>query len=347
MADYLTANPPPAGDDGREVELQTSATHVQWRYAGDVAWLDLIPLALITGQDGDDGLSAELQTTATHIQWRQAGGVWTDLIPLASLVGPEGPEGPQGPAGADSTVPGPEGPQGPANTLAIDTVTTLAAGAPATAEITGTAPNQALVLGIPMGLTGAASDWLKVGPGDPRTPATTAGQITGTEPNGCSYRSTDGGGVGGYLWVKRGGVWVCEVLDTGTRNIASLLDTTNWELDPTAGFLNLSRVNDEVRIAGRLRRLTPGSRVGPSSHFLLSALPVGFRRPSLHYTPFASSARSLSYIGVLSSESTIERPILSFPLGTPIWAVGDSVSFSGTYSVGSEPAPTTRPGTAV
>ena len=203
MADHLTANPPPAGDDGREVQLQTTATHVQWRYSGDAVWLDLIPLALITGQDGDDGrdgddgsdgLSAELQTTATHVQWRQAGGAWADLIPLASLVGPAGPP----------------------NTLTIGTVTTLPAGSPATLSLTGEAPEQVLSADIPMGLTGAASDWLKVGPGDPRTPSTTAGQITGTEPNGCSYRSTDGGGVGGYLWTKRAGVWVCVEGDTGS-----------------------------------------------------------------------------------------------------------------------------------
>ena len=88
VADYLTANPPPPGDDGREVELQTSATHVQWRYIGDATWLDLVPLSVISG---NDGLSAELRTTATHIQWRQAGGAWADLIPLASLAGPAGP----------------------------------------------------------------------------------------------------------------------------------------------------------------------------------------------------------------------------------------------------------------
>lgn len=110
------------------------------------------------------------------------------------------------------------GATGPANTLAIGTVTTLAAGSSATAEFTGTAPSQTLNLGLP---TGAPSDWLKVGPGDPRTPAITAGQIAGTEPNGCTYVSTDGGGVGGYLWQKRGGAWVCVDGDTGIRIVTS------------------------------------------------------------------------------------------------------------------------------
>ena len=42
----------PQGDDGREVELQTTATHVQWRYVGDLTWLDLTPLSVISGGGG-------------------------------------------------------------------------------------------------------------------------------------------------------------------------------------------------------------------------------------------------------------------------------------------------------
>ena len=43
------------GDAGREIEVQATATHIQWRYVGDVAWTDLIPLADITGAKGDTG----------------------------------------------------------------------------------------------------------------------------------------------------------------------------------------------------------------------------------------------------------------------------------------------------
>jgi hypothetical protein len=49
---------------------------------------------------------------------------------------------------------GETGDTGPANTLAVGTVTTLAAGAAATATITGAAPNQTLALGIPQGPIG-------------------------------------------------------------------------------------------------------------------------------------------------------------------------------------------------
>lgn len=49
-----------------------------------------------------------------------------------------------------------QGAQGPANTLTIGTVETLEPGEPATAEITGEAPNQTLSLGIPRGQDGSA-----------------------------------------------------------------------------------------------------------------------------------------------------------------------------------------------
>lgn len=42
-------------DGGREVELQTSATHVQWRYVGESTWVDLIELASLRGSQGEVG----------------------------------------------------------------------------------------------------------------------------------------------------------------------------------------------------------------------------------------------------------------------------------------------------
>ena len=93
----------PDGTDGREIELQTSATHIQWRYVGDVSWIDLILLSElqgpqgVAGTDGTDGREIELQTSATHIQWRYVGDVsWIDLILLSELQGPQGVPGVDG-----------------------------------------------------------------------------------------------------------------------------------------------------------------------------------------------------------------------------------------------------------
>jgi hypothetical protein len=63
------------------------------------------------------------------------------------------PRGDTGAAGTNGTN-GAAGPAGPANSLAIGTVTTLTSGAAATASVTGTAPNQTLNIGIPMGPVG-------------------------------------------------------------------------------------------------------------------------------------------------------------------------------------------------
>jgi hypothetical protein len=51
---------------------------------------------------------------------------------------------------------GPMGPPGQANTLSIGSVVTLSTGQPASASITGTAPNQVLSLGLPKGDQGPA-----------------------------------------------------------------------------------------------------------------------------------------------------------------------------------------------
>lgn len=44
------------GADGKEIELQNSGTYIQWRYVGDVSWINLISIAAITGADGTDGV---------------------------------------------------------------------------------------------------------------------------------------------------------------------------------------------------------------------------------------------------------------------------------------------------
>jgi hypothetical protein len=81
----------PGGDDGREVELQKSATHIQWRYVGETTWVNLVAIADIVGPGGDDGREVELQKSATHIQWRYVGeATWVNLVAIDDIVGPGG-----------------------------------------------------------------------------------------------------------------------------------------------------------------------------------------------------------------------------------------------------------------
>lgn len=41
--------------DGREVELQTNSTHIQWRYSGESEWRNLIELKRLEGPSGEKG----------------------------------------------------------------------------------------------------------------------------------------------------------------------------------------------------------------------------------------------------------------------------------------------------
>lgn len=51
------------GEDGRAIQLQKSETHVQWRYVGDTAWVNLIALSELKGDKGDQGQSFVPNTT--------------------------------------------------------------------------------------------------------------------------------------------------------------------------------------------------------------------------------------------------------------------------------------------
>lgn len=45
------------------------------------------------GEDGDDGTEIELQKTSTHIQWRYIGGEWDNLVSLDDIKGIDGEDG--------------------------------------------------------------------------------------------------------------------------------------------------------------------------------------------------------------------------------------------------------------
>lgn len=89
----VAGGPGVGGADGTQVELQTSATHIQWRLVGG-SWANLVALADLRG---NDGTPIEVQASATHIQWRYVGGsTWTNIVALSALKGGPGDTGPRG-----------------------------------------------------------------------------------------------------------------------------------------------------------------------------------------------------------------------------------------------------------
>ena len=93
------------GTNGREVELQKTATHIQWRYVGDLTWTNLVLLSELKGADstvagpkGDTGTKGDTGLP----------GLKGDT----GLKGDKGDKGDTGDTGAVSTVPGPKGDKG-------------------------------------------------------------------------------------------------------------------------------------------------------------------------------------------------------------------------------------------
>ncbi|XMB72031.1 leucine-rich repeat protein [Mycoplasmatota bacterium WC30] len=104
------------GTDGLEVTFQVASGYIQWQYVGDTEWVNLVELATlvgpagadgidgINGTDGTDGLEVTFQVASGYIQWQYVGDTeWTNLVELATLVGPAGADGIDGINGTDGT----------------------------------------------------------------------------------------------------------------------------------------------------------------------------------------------------------------------------------------------------
>lgn len=105
-----------SGADAREIELQKSGTTIQWRYAGDSEWTDLVTLAEITGPAGSPGPQGEKGATGAKGEQGPAGQKGDPGEP--GVQGPKGDPGPKGEPGAtgekgEQGIQGPVGPAGP------------------------------------------------------------------------------------------------------------------------------------------------------------------------------------------------------------------------------------------
>ena len=95
---------------------------------------------------------------------------------------------------------------------------------------------------IPEGGRGSQSSdsMIITGNGRPDKPETTNGNVTGREQNGTFYNSSNGAGVGAYLWQKQNNKWVVISGDTGSRRMSR--DSVNIK----EGSITLRRVNNTV-----------------------------------------------------------------------------------------------------
>lgn len=171
---------------------------------------------------------------------------------------------------------------------------------------------------IPEGGGGSQSSdsTIITGNGRPDKPETTGGKITGNEPNGTFYSSTNGAGVGAYLWQKQNNKWVVISADTGERRMSKT------SVNIKEGDIYLRRVNNMVECSftnGRwgtisfygsnnpkFTRKNHAKRMNILSDF---RIPLGFRTNTPFMLPFYNDDgdyMAVLYVGNRSDRSYIE-----------------------------------------
>ena len=161
-----------------------------------------------------------------------------------------------------------------------------------------------------------SSSVLIQGNGRPDKPETTGGKITGREPNGTFYNSTNGAGVGAYLWQKQNGKWNVVSADTGVRRV------TRGATNIKSGYISLRRVNNTVECAftgGAWGAIYFYGSASPNfkkkSHAKrmdilgYSHIPLGFRSTNSIMLPFYSDDGDhlgMVYVGGISNYNYIE-----------------------------------------
>lgn len=173
---------------------------------------------------------------------------------------------------------------------------------------------------IPDGGSGSGSQssetMIITGNGRPDKPETTSGKITDREPNGTFYNSTNGSGVGAYLWQKQNNKWVVISGDTGARRMTR--DSVNIK----EGYISLRRVNNTVECSFSKGRWDTVSFYGSSnSKFTrknhakrmdllpVSRIPIGFRTSVPIMLPFYSDDGdniATVYVGSRADSNYIE-----------------------------------------
>lgn len=160
-----------------------------------------------------------------------------------------------------------------------------------------------------------SSSVLMQGNGRPDKPETTGGKITGREPNGTFYNSTNGAVVGAYLWHKQNNKWVVISGDTGARRM-------NTSVNIKEGYISLRRVNNTVECSFSKGRWDTVSFYGSSNSKFTrknhakrmdllpnSKIPLGFRTSVPIMLPFYSDDGdniATVYVGSRADSNYIE-----------------------------------------
>lgn len=187
------------------------------------------------------------------------------------------------------------------------------------------------------------------GNGRPDNPETTDGKIKGNEPNGTIYNSTNGAGVGAYLWQKQKNVWQVISGDTGARRVTKSVSNIK------SGFITLRRINNlvECTFGGgqwgaiyfygtnnkEFKRKTHPKRMDLLSN---SGIPYGFRAVNNTMLPFYGDDGEhlgMVYVGGRSNYDYIELRFQDKPPAEDM----NIVRMPVIYWITNEPFPETLP----
>lgn len=170
---------------------------------------------------------------------------------------------------------------------------------------------------IPTGISAQPTNSnIITGDGRPDKPDTTNEKITGNEPNGAFYNSTNGANVGAFLWQKQNNKWVVISADTGERRMSKT------SVNIKEGDIYLRRVNNMVECSftnGRwgtisfygsnnpkFTRKNHAKRMNILPDF---RIPLGFRTNTPFMLPFYNDDgdyMAVLYVGNRSDRSYIE-----------------------------------------
>lgn len=307
-----------SGKDGKSIKIRKTATDIEWSYQDEDTWVSIIAIVDLKGPKGDKGEKGDQG--------------------IQGLKGDQGIQGEKGEKGdkGEQGIQGEQGNQGEANKLTIGQVTI---GAP-NATITGTPPNQVLNFVLPIGPAGGTQgqilrkksnndydvEWANpavytiTGPGRPDIPSTTGNIITGDEPIGSQYISTDGAGTGAWVWTKFGNSpstyggssgWTVTSGDTG------IIIMTPNNIEATTADPNLTGFSGGAKIAFRrinntvifslgygtkygTYRIASNATVSTGRIFLLSETPAGFGTGAAQQAVISNDGKKLVQDGMLN-----------------------------------------------
>lgn len=161
------------------------------------------------------------------------------------------------------------------------------------------------------------------GVGRPDDRTSTNGKITGNEPDGTVYISSDGAGVKAWQWIKNNGTWQVSYGDTGEINMAK------HSVNIKSGNIALRRINNIVQCTfsnGQWDAIYFYGRSNPQyrakSHAkridLLpnSRIPQGFRSTKSIMLPFYNDDGvhvGMVYVGGIRNYNYIELRFIDKP----------------------------------